>query len=53
MAIRSSGGRLLYLSPGFAIDVSACGSGVGVKLDVVEESVEGCSGENNSLIRIS
>jgi hypothetical protein len=32
--------------------VSACGSGVGVKLDV-EASVEGCSGENNSLIRVS
>ena len=53
MTIRSSGGRLLYLSLGLATDVSTCGSGVGgVEFDV-EASVEGCSGENNSLIRIS
>jgi hypothetical protein len=32
--------------------VSACGSGVGVELDV-EASVEDCSGANNSLVRIS
>ena len=32
--------------------MSTRGSGVGVELDV-EASVEDCSGENNSLIRIS
>ena len=33
--------------------MSTCGSGVGgVELDV-EASAEGCSGENNSLIRTS
>ena len=53
MTIRSSGGRLLYLSLGGAIDVSACGSAVGgVELDV-EASVDACSDENNSLTRIS